>query len=264
MPLYLPTPPTPSAEQGLTLIELLVAMLTAIVVLGALLAILEFTLGQEARITDRVQADQIGRTAMSNIIDELHSSCTGVTPIQAPTGTPVSPLAASGPLNLWFISAYGVPSSGEASLTSVTEHDINWTATKTSNTGKKLGTLRNYAFTSEPTSKYPEWKFPSPTESNATVKILAKNVVPLEVSGASTIFQYYRYESSASGAKLVALPSSQFPLSEATAKEVAKVTIGFTQAPEGEDTRLDRTVNFSDSVIFRIDPTETGSEGACE
>jgi hypothetical protein len=260
MPLHSPSPLTSSAEQGFTLIELLVTMLVSFVVVGALFTILEVTTHQEGLITDKVQADQIGRTTMNNIIDELHSSCTGVTPIQAPKSTPAAPLLSSGPLNLWFISAYGDSESGANSLTSVVEHDINWTKTKEVS-GKKLGTLTDYEFKSESTSKYPEWKFPSPSISTATTtKILAKNVIPPEINGESTIFQYYQYENG----KLTVIPSTSLPLSTTTAEEVAKVTIGFTQAPTDEDIQLSRTVNFSDSAVLRIDPTETSSEGPCE
>ncbi len=202
MPLHLPSPLMPSAEQGFTLIEVLVGMVCSIVVLFALYAILNFTLNQETRITEVVQANQIGRTAMSKIVEELHSSCTGVTPIREPSGTPESPLEKTGPLSLWFISVYGNASSGEASISSVTLHDISWTKTGTSNTSKKLGTLTDYSFTSESTSKSPEWKFPSPKIANAKAKVLAYNVIPTEVNGESTIFQYYKYKSGSSGAEL--------------------------------------------------------------
>ena len=170
-----------------------------------LFAILNFTLNQETRTTEIVQADQIGRIAMSDMIEELHSSCTGVAPIQEPSsGTPVSPLEKSGPLNLWFISAYGESGSGKASLTEVTEHDINWSWTKEakSNTGEKLGTLTDYSFKSKSTSTFPEWTFPTLSTTEAKVKVLATNVIPTEVNGKeSTIFQYYKYESATSGAK---------------------------------------------------------------
>lgn len=254
----------PNAEQGFTLIELLVAMLTAIVVAGALFAILEVTLRQETRINDRVQADQIGRTAMNNIINELHSSCTGfeAKAIQAPSETPTSPLASSGAVNLWFVSAYGNSNSGEALIEKVTEHDINWTSTGTSNTGEPLGTLTDYGFASEKGNAKEGWTFPTLKTSKATAKVLAKNVIPAKVSSVSTVFQYYKYEnktSSTTNGTLVALASSEVPTA-ATAGTVAKVAVGFTQAPTSNDTRLDRTVSFSDSVNLRFDPTETGSE----
>jgi Tfp pilus assembly protein PilV len=266
--LYLPAPLAPRSEQGFTLIETLVAMVTGIIVVGALLAILDISLKQETRATDRVQVDQIGRTAMNSIMDELHSSCTGFgsAAIQAPQETPASPLASSGPANLWFLSSYGNSSSGNAVMTSVTEHDINWTSTGISNTGQRLGTLTDYAFPS--TGGTPgHWTFPALTVANATAKhtakTLAKNVIPPQIAGISTLFQYAKYNNNASSStdgQLEALSATEIPLSASTAENVARVAISFAQAPEDKDTRLGRTASFSDSVVLRFNPAETGSE----
>jgi type II secretory pathway pseudopilin PulG len=264
MPFHPPPPLAPTAEQGFSLIELLVAMLSSIVVLFTLYAIFNFTLNQETRITEVVQADQVGRTAMSKIIEELHSSCTGATPIQEPSGTLTSPLEKSGARSMWFYSAYGDTESGAATLPEVTEHDIVWTSNETSNTGEELGTLTDYAFKSESTSKFPEWKFlPLKTSNAAKTTILAKDVIPNKINGEATIFQYYKYKS---GELVTAKPST----SAAEAEDVAKVTIGFSQASTGGlgstsgDTRSGRATSFGDSVVLRLDPTATGSEGSCE
>jgi Tfp pilus assembly protein PilW len=231
-------PSTLIDEQGFTLIELLVAMLSSIVVIGALYAILIVTLHQETLTTDKVQADQLGRTAMTKIVEELHSSCTGfgATAIQAPSTTVSSPLAASGSFNLWFLSAYGDTGSGNASLPEVTEHDINWTSTGTSSTGLPLGKLTDYSFASTGGTS-PKWTFPALSIANAKATLLATNVIPLQVSGASTaIFQYYKYNNTSTSStfgQLEALATSEIPLVAATAEKVAKITISFTQAPTG-------------------------------
>ena len=64
------------------------AMVVGIVVTGALFAILEVSLHQTSRITDRVQATQLGRTAMTKMVDELHSGCLAreFAPVQAGSG----------------------------------------------------------------------------------------------------------------------------------------------------------------------------------
>lgn len=259
---------TPSADQGFTLIELLVAMALAMVVMLALFVILEFSTTQEARISERVQADRIGRRSMTKIVDELHSSCTGfgATAIQAPGTTPTAPLEKIGPLNLWFISAYGSSSSASAVQTKVYEHDVHWASTGTSNTGETLGTLTDYAFESTagsgPGTKSGKWEFPALEVAHAQPHVLAQNVIPPTISSTNTIFQYYKLSSS-TGA-FTALSSGEVPTA-ASANEVAKITINFTQAPEaGSTKRGGRTVPFSDAVVLRFNATETGTEAEDE
>ena len=267
MPRMPPHPQLTPTDHGFTLIELLVAMALAMVVMLALFTIIEFSTTQEARISERVQADRIGRRSMTKIVDELHSSCTGfgATAIQAPGTTPTAPLEKTGPLNLWFISAYGSSSSASAVQTKVYEHDIHWASTGKSNTGETLGTLTDYAFestaSSGPGTKSGVWEFPTLEIAHAQAHVLAQNVIPPTVSSANTIFQYYKLSSS-TGA-FTALSSGEVPTA-AAADEVAKVTINFTQAPEAGSTKLDRMVPFNDAVVLRFNATETGSEAEDE
>ncbi|HUA73404.1 MAG TPA: prepilin-type N-terminal cleavage/methylation domain-containing protein [Solirubrobacteraceae bacterium] len=259
-----PTPGRPrwAEERGFTLIEMLVAMVVGVVITAALLAILEFSLRQESRITDRVAADRTGRTALTTVIEELRSGCTGLgsAAIQAPSSTPTSPLAALGGSNLWFLSAYGNSTSGAAAISAVTLHDVNWAATGTSNTGAQVGTLTDYSFAGSGES--PSWKFPSLSTTNATAKVLAKNVTPLETG---TLFHYYRYNTT-TGA-LVEVASNELA-SMATNKKVAKVTIAYNQAPEPitgrtPDTREGHTTSFSSAVVLRFTPPESGEGWSC-
>ena len=260
------------AEHGFTLMELLVAMFSAIVVLGGILATLEFTLQQQSRVTDRVDADQIGRGAMAKIVEELRSSCTGFEAhaIQGPSETPASPLASTGPVNLWFVSAYGNSNSGNALIKEVVEHDVNWTETGKSNTGERIGTLRDYRFASTAGSATEGWTFPSLTsqeveKAKASARILASNVIPPVVTGKTetpTIFQYYKYQNNATSltnGELVSMSASEVP-SAAKAGEIAKVAIAFTQAPSSGDTRNDRTASLSGSIVLRFTPTESESD----
>jgi len=187
-----PAPPSLRSSGGFTLIELLVAMICGLIVTGALLAILEISLRQETRISDRVQADRRGRTALNVVLDELHSACTGFgsTAIQAPSTTPTAPLETTGPKNLWFLSGYGNATSGAASLETITLHDVVWTP---ASAGAQIGTLKDLTFAGTGTS--PNWVFPALTEANAKATVLATNVVPLETS---TLFHYSRYDTSSS------------------------------------------------------------------
>jgi type II secretory pathway pseudopilin PulG len=246
-------PLSPRSEHGITLVELLVAMTLSVVIIAGLIAILVVSLRQQSRITNQVQANRTGRTTLSKAIEELHSSCTGLNtlPIQAPSTTVSSPLAASNGVNLWFLSAYGNKTSGEAVIKEVVEHDINWTASKTSNTGLSLGTLKDYSFAATG-GEGPNWTFPALNTANATAKVLGTNVVA-PTSGA--IFEYEKYNTSGE-----LILEKAVPLTTTTAKTVANVRISFTQAPETGDTRHGRTTNLSDSVLLRYSPGETGTE----
>jgi pilin/secretion family protein with methylation motif len=254
-------------ERGLTLIELLVSMTAGVVVVAGATLILVVALRQNTRVVDGVQADSIGRTALNQIVDELHSSCTGFgsTSIQAPSTTPTSPLVSTGALSLWFLTAYGSSSSGEASIKRVTLHDIVWSSTGTSNTKEPLGKLIDYSWNStggEPPNS--AWSFNSvlsPATATLT-RVIATNVIPAE---ASKLFTYEKYDTTPTDAAygtLVPLAAAELPLTATTAKRVAKVTITYTQAPERGDTRAGHTANFSDSVVLRLTPPESNSEGS--
>jgi type II secretory pathway pseudopilin PulG len=243
-------PLSPRSERGITLIELLVAMTLSVVIVAGLIAILVVSLRQQSRITNQVQANRTGRATLSKAIEELHSSCTGLNalPIQAPSTTVSSPLAASNAVNLWFLSAYGNKTSGEAVIKEVVEHDINWTANKTGNTA--LGTLKDYSFASTG-GEGPNWTFPALNVANATAKVLGTNIIA-PTSG--SLFEYEKYNTTGK------LEAVAVPLTTTTAKTVANVKISFTQAPETGDTRTGRTTNLSDSVLLRFGAGETGTE----
>ena len=236
--------------------------------IGATL-ILVVALRQNTRITDRVQADDIGRTALNQIVDELRSSCTGFgsTSIQAPSTTPTAPLGSTGPLSLWFLTAYGSSSSGEAAIKRVALHDLTWTSTGTSNTKQALGKLTDYSWNStggEPPNS--AWTFNnvlSPATASST-RVVATNMIPA-TEPSQHIFSYERYDTTSGDStfgELVPLVSSELPTTATTAKQIARVTITYTQAPERGDTRPGHTTNFSDSVVLRLTPPESNSEGS--
>ena len=168
---------------GFTLIETLVAMISGVVVTGAAFTIFIVALHQTSRVTDSVQATQLGRTAMTHVVDELHSACIAraFKPVQA----------TSGEKELIFENAY----SKEAVIPKAYEHQIVW--------NEATGTLTDFVYESkvESGSEWPNFKFPALDYSSATHEaanaepkkgvLLASNVT--KTSGATPIFQYYEY-----------------------------------------------------------------------
>jgi prepilin-type N-terminal cleavage/methylation domain-containing protein len=256
-------------ERGLTLIELLVSMTAGAVVVAAATLILVVALRQNVRVTDRAQADSTGRAVLNQVVDDLHSSCTGFgsSSVQAPATTPTAPLTSTGALSVWFLTAYGSSSSGEAAIKRVTLHDLAWTSTGTSNTKLALGKLVDYSWNStggEPPNS--PWTFNSVlSPATATLaRVVATNVVPA-TEPSQHVFSYERYDTTATDeafGELVPLVSTELPPTIISAKRIAKVSVDFTQAPERGDTRQGHTANFSDSVVLRLTPPESNSEGS--
>jgi hypothetical protein len=257
-----------ASEDGMTLIELLVATAAGIVVILALFATLEFSSKQEARITERVQASRLGRAAMTTVINELHSACVGfnATAVQAPSTTPTAPLAELGATDLWFITAYGSSSAAKAVIEKVYEHDVHWESTGKSKTGETVGTLTDYSFESTagsgPASKSGKWEFPTLSVANAKKHVLEKNVVPQTINAKSTIFQYYKFSSPTSG-ELV--PITEKIPTAATENKIAKVGIGYTATSEyGNTAKGYGMTPFNDAVVLRLSASGTSAEATNE
>jgi type II secretory pathway pseudopilin PulG len=109
------------SQRGFTLVETLVAMLTGVVVTGALFAIMEFSMKHDTRITNIAAASQLGRTAMTHVVDELHSAClaSGFSPVQK----------GSTETKLIFVDGYSelaeIPNVG-TSTTGARKDEITW------------------------------------------------------------------------------------------------------------------------------------------
>lgn len=237
-------------ESGYTLIELLVAMVIGIIIVMAGFALLQFTTEDVTHVTDRVHVDQVGRTTLEKIILELHSSCV------AESVQPI--LAGSNESIIKFISEGGSGSS----FTTVHEHEIVYTPAS----GSTEGTLveKTYISTGGSAPSY-TWA----TTPSATVTLL-KGIKQTKygAEAATPIFQYYRYYNTTDlvpegDAEIPYGQLNPSPISkalmekEAESKNVDKVTVSFTLAPEGKEGfgfNQDRPVVLDDSAIFRLTP----------
>lgn len=237
-------------EDGFTLIEMLVAMAIGLIVSLAAFALLSVTTSDVGRISERTQATQAGRVGLEKVMAELHSACVAVTvnPIQAgSTGTTIKFISESSPLN-----SLKEPSS---SLATVQLHEIAYTA----------GTLAEESWRS--TGEPPGYKFN--TAETPTEKTIL--LTGAEATGATPIFQYFRYYDSGDAAvqlghanlgQIDPNPVST-PISETEAPRISEVTVSFSTLPqhkEGTGYDRGRPVAFEDSAVFRLAPSSEASE----
>lgn len=154
------------AQDGFTLVELLVATAAGLVVVFAVTTILIATTNQTRTRFTEIDATRQARTALATIENELHSSC--VDGAQAPpiqTGSDGS--------NLAFLSY-----TGTAASPTPTWHVISFSG----------GTLTDYSYAVTGTA--PNW---GRATSYASSNVLLTNVaLP---SGVSSVFHYYAYQS---------------------------------------------------------------------
>ncbi|MGD0453854.1 MAG: hypothetical protein ABSB69_09675 [Solirubrobacteraceae bacterium] len=231
--------------RGFTLIETLVAMLSGVILTGALFMIFIVALHQTSRITDSVQATQLGRTAMTHVIDELRSACItrGYAPVQEK----------SGESELIFRNAYSeesiIPNAKEAKVagTGAYQHQLVWSST--------AHTLTDFVYPSEGGSEWPNFKFATTAAPSKGI-LLASNVTTAK--SPSHIFTYYKYGTTATESSTTPLGTLEpvapknlatgFTASEAAT--VAAVVVSFSTAPLSKSTALSRSAEFSNEVTF--------------
>jgi len=235
-------------ERGFTLVELLVAMVGAIVIVFAAFSIYIVALHQSTRISDRVQVDQIGRSAMTTIVEELHSSCLqkGLAPIR-PKSTPEELLFVDGDSKEAQISS-------SVSKAEAYEDRVVWKPASSTLTDERYpvesGTVSNplpehFVYATTPSAK----------------RQLATNVTESTAKGGGKvpIFQYYEYAAKATTGsategvttlQAISLKAKE-ELGETRAKKVAAVTTSFTVAPrEANQFQEHEAVPFANEVIL--------------
>lgn len=175
-PVHSRVQPRLSDERGFTLIEVLVAMISGMVVILALVAVLAVATREETHLTNVAQATQLGRLAMTKVVDELHSACIapGFTPIRAnSTGAEAR-----------FINSYG--KEAVISKTEVNEHRIVW--------NEKAETLTDFTYPASKEEIWPNFKY-SETANPTNGVLIASHVTQMESEGSKLpIFQYYSYD----------------------------------------------------------------------
>lgn len=237
-----------SDQRGFTLIETLVSMVAGVVVTGALSMVFIVALHQTSRLTDSVQASQLGRTAMTHIVDELRSACISrnYTPVQE--GSTSSQLI--------FRNAYGeealISNAAEAKAgTGAFEHQIVFNSS--------AHTLTDYIYPSEKGGEWPTYKFPGAdyeSSKNEAPKAEPKQGVQLANNVTSASFKYFQYGESATESSTTPLTTleeiklTEGKLPKEDAPNVAAVEVTLTTAPLDGNTKLSRAAEFSNEVTF--------------
>jgi hypothetical protein len=236
-----------SSDAGVTLVELLVGIISALVVMAALMGVLVVSQHQTSILTDVGQATQYGRTSMTRIVDELHSACIAkeFAPVQKESNSS----------KLIFIDAY----SKEAEIKSGerTREDVI-------TFNKESGTLTDETIPSS------GGEYPSFTFAGAPSKAIIGSKISETSEGAKTkpVFTYYEYkkEVEAEGAtgesstlkKIESVPVKGF--SENEAKAVAAVGITFTAAPASGQETVGRSVNLNTLATLAFSAPNTEAE----
>ncbi len=188
-------------QRGFSLVELLVSMSATVVVMTGIVTLTTMVIHQQARITNRVDANSRARPAMTRIVQELHSACVAshIVPIQTgSTGTSMSFLSKSGSgVNL-------TPELHTVYLSGNVLHDAVYPATG--------GTA-------------PNWTFSNTASSD--VQLLNNVTAP-----GGVIFRYYDF---VTGTGALSTSPLSTPLTDTSAGRTAYVTISFTSAPSGKN-----------------------------
>ena len=247
-----PRLPHPRDNAGLTLLEVLISMILALVVTLAAFAILDFTTNDVSRITERVHVDQAGRLSMERLILELRSAC--VTPKIAPV------LTGSTGSVLKFISKTGT----ENSFSQIEEHEVIFTKP----TAGVAGTLleKSWPSSSFTAGPPPTYTWNAAKESQLKLVTGVKESMTEEASPkAIPVFRYYRYYDKADASPVYGAINPKevaTPLTEAEAALVVKVTVTYTVTPEGHEPgtfNSDRPTPFEDSAVIRLTPASESS-----
>jgi len=228
-------------RRGFTLVETLVAMLTGVIVTGALFAILEYSVRQSARLSAAAQATQASRGAMTHVVDELRSAClsSGFTPIIANGESAKS----ATPTKLIFVNGYDEKTEKEKEPPAeLPASGIHKDVIEYNEATRQLTDKTYIATSNSPTETFEKYTFPA--NPNSTVR-LAENVEPVEKRA---VFEYFKYAPKSStettGAastleeKESLTPKSTSVMTEAGAKTAASVVVRFKAGPYEKEARL--------------------------
>jgi hypothetical protein len=212
-------------ERGTTMVEVLVATATGLVVLAGLTMVIVVTLHGSARVSARVEATQKARIVVSRVMEQMHSGCV------APKIAPVR--AGSSGSSVRFFRASGAEATAVAPVPTLTEVTLS---------GDTLSQTE-YAVT----GTAPAWAETSTVVS--APRILMTGISP--VAPSSSIFSYLGY---LEGTLSQIVPSPTLTTGEAAA--VVEVRLAITATPKSDSPVPDAgaPASIRDSAVLSLTP----------
>jgi type II secretory pathway pseudopilin PulG len=212
-------------EGGFTLIELVVGIAVSLVTMSMVAVIVSAATHNQARVANRVAANQRIRPVLTRIIDELHSAC---------VASRIAPVIGDGTVNGSTPTRITFLSKGGSQVTPLPDKH----AIYLSGTTLKEDTYPGTGGVS------PTWTFGTPTTRTLLTGVSAP---------AGVLVQYYRF---LNGALALNAPLAT-PLSAANAALVAYVSLNLTANPTptggaGRDAKA--PITLSDAADLRLQP----------
>ncbi len=210
-------------ESGMTLIELVVACMAGSIVFFGLTMMVVAAMHDTTRVSHRVHATQNARTALAEVVNELHSAC--VAQYESPI------YEGSAGTKLRFFHA-----TGAAVNPSPTFSEINLVGT----------TLVQTDY--ETTGTSPAW---TPKSTATSSRAIISGVgAP---SSTAPIFSYYRFKEGKIEATAIKGTGTGESLTKAQAEEVSKVGITIKATPLGTTfTDNSAAAQIQDSAVLRF------------
>jgi Tfp pilus assembly protein PilV len=216
-------------ERGMSLIELLVAMPFTLVLLGATVMMMIVSMRQSANVTDRVEANQRGRTTMERVIRQLRSQVCPAT-----TGAAIT--SATDSSVQFYVDLSGGASNPE-------RHTLTYDST--------AGSLTEYDDVG--TGTWPSMTWPgTPTRTS----VLHSNIST--VSG-TPFFQYYGF---ASDGSISATPFTT-PVSSTNLSKIVRVSVNFVSQPRRTQQAARYTTFQSEADNRTADPNDPTKGPRC-
>lgn len=214
------------AEDGTTMVELLVGLAVGMIVVVGLTMTIIVTLHGNARVDARVEATDNAHLVMTRVMEELHSACI------SPQIAPVQQGSTGNSLIFWH-AARGESTAVEPKPVKTKLVYENGSLVQT-----------DYAKTG---GTSPNWIFEEEKAGSGSKVILLTNVAP--AAGTTAVFSYYKYENGT----LVKLTAPS--LAKTEAETVIVVKAGLTASPKSTPVKdAGASATITDSATLRLTP----------